>query len=169
MKYLPDSAVEYIVWHYTATSGDVDRKTVRAWHKKRWKSPEMGYHYLYRLDGTEEVGRDLSKTGKWQQGAGVKGNNGKCIHLSYAGGIIDDPNVGHDTRTQEQIDAMVKRTKQLLERFPSAQVVGHRDLTPTQCPGFDVVLDWQKRSVEKPNPWTALIQAIAAAFSRRKS
>jgi N-acetylmuramoyl-L-alanine amidase len=50
------------------------------------------------------------------------------------------------TPAQEQ--SLIRLVRDLLERYPQAKVVGHRDLAPTLCPGFDVIPWWAE--VERP-------------------
>lgn len=42
-----------------------------------------------------------------------------------------------------------KRNGELLAKLPGAQVVGHRDLGATQCPGFDV-RSWRAAANARP-------------------
>lgn len=106
----------------------------------------IGYHFFLRLDGTREVGRPLE-----QAGAHVEGHNARSIGICYAGGV-DAHGKAKDTRTPEQRAAMRELIVELTQRFPRAQICGHRDLSPDtdrdgkvephewlkQCPSFDV-------------------------------
>lgn len=145
--------VTHIVVHYSATyedqnitAADIDRM-----HKNRgWKG--IGYHYFIRRDGTLERGRPENEIG-----AHVGGQNSGKIGICWAGGLNrkTGPNVGVDNRTDAQNGTLIKLIRDLLKRHPGAQVVGHRDLAATQCPGFDVRSWWasvQKQKDPTPTP-----------------
>ena len=91
------------------------------------------------------------------------------------------PNVGVDNRTTAQKAATVALIRELLTRYPSAKVVGHRDLGATQCPGFDAARWWAEVSRPAPaaktawpeatplnpeSPWAALWRSIIALLGR---
>jgi N-acetylmuramoyl-L-alanine amidase len=132
--------ITHIVVHYTATyedenitAADVDRM-----HKARgWSG--IGYHWFIRRDGTLEPGRPES-----QVGAHVGGQNTGKLGISWAGGLNrkTGPEVGVNNITKAQEATLIKQIKEMLKRYPAAQVVGHRDLAATQCPGFDVRTWW---------------------------
>lgn len=146
MTYKPDSAVTYIVIHYSATAieRDYTAADIDDMHRKRGFK-EIGYHYFIRKDGTVEVGRDLSKPGRFEMGAHSKGENDESVGICYEGGVkAVAPNIGFDSRTPAQTKAMIALILALKERFPRAVVKGHRDMpgAATQCPGFDVTPWW---------------------------
>lgn len=142
--------ITHIVVHYSATypdnnltAADVDRM-----HKARgWKG--IGYHWFIRRDGTVEPGRPES-----QVGAHVDQINKGKIGICWAGGIdrATGPNKGVDNRTMAQTNALIAKIRELQQRYPNAAVVGHRDLSPTQCPGFDVRAWWQGIPGREPKP-----------------
>lgn len=134
--------IKYIVVHYSATypHNDVTVADITKMHVARGFRT-CGYHYFYRRNGMEEVGRKENEIG-----AHVKGHNTNSIGLCWAGGIDPKtgPNVGVKNITPAQEQALIKRIKLLKEKWPNAQVVGHRDLGATQCPGFDVKPWWKQ-------------------------
>lgn len=73
---------------FTAT--DIDR-----WHRERGFNG-IGYHYVIRLDGKLEKGRDVSLAG-----AHCKGWNKRSIGICYIGGL-DENGRPADTRTNAQ-------------------------------------------------------------------
>jgi len=155
MTYLPDNKVTHIVIHYSATpiekdftAADIDRM-----HKARGFK-EIGYHYFIRKDGTAEAGRDLSKPGRFEQGAHSKGENDSSIGICYEGGVTQsNPNHGFDSRTPAQVKTMIRLIDQLMDRYPGAIVEGHRDMpgAATQCPGFDAGAWWDEVEKERLN------------------
>lgn len=145
--------VTHIVVHYSATYEDqnITAADIDKMHKNRgWKG--IGYHYFIRRDGTLERGRPENEVG-----AHVGGQNSGKIGVCWAGGLNrkTGPNVGVDNRTDAQNETLIKLIRDLLKRYPGAQVVGHRDLAATQCPGFDVRSWWasvQKQKAPTPAP-----------------
>jgi N-acetylmuramoyl-L-alanine amidase len=154
MTYQPDSRVQYIVQHYSATpiesdftAADIDRM-----HRAR-SFREIGYHYFIRKNGMVETGRDMSQPGKFEVGAHCRGSNSNSIGICVEGGVTRAAtNVGVDNRTPAQIDAQIKLIRELLVRFPNAEVVGHKDMpeAATQCPGYDAAAWWAGVSNAKP-------------------
>ena len=136
--------VTHIVLHYSATFEDQDigAREITAWHRAR--NPPfrtIGYHEVVRLDGTREAGRP------WHEvGAHVGGQNSGKLGICYVGGLkrATGPNVGHNTMTPAQEATVIKIIREMLARWPNAQVVGHFDLAPTQCPGFSVPAWWSR-------------------------
>lgn len=113
-------------------AADIDR-----WHRERgWLC--IGYHYVVRLDGTIEEGRDLSLVG-----AHCAGHNANSIGVCYIGGRSAHgvaPVTYYDTRTEAQKKALRTLIADLRKRFgASIKVVGHRDYDKGKlCPCFDV-------------------------------
>ena len=139
--------VTHIVLHYSATYADQDltAKDIDAMHKARgWKM--IGYHYVIRRGGMIEKGREENELG-----AHVGGQNSGKIGICCIGGLdrATGPNVGVDNRTPEQIKATVWLVKDLLKRYPGAQVVGPRDLAPTQVGTVDDVVVQQGGGVDE--------------------
>ena len=164
MSYLPDSRVTTIVIHYSATAIDgrpITAAEIDTWHRQRGFA-EIGYHYFIRRDGTVETGRDVSEPGLFETGAHSQGENGASIGICYEGGVTQaNPNKGFDTRTPERTAAMIRLIRELLVRFPDAEVEGHRDMpgAATQCPGFDGAAWWASVATGEP---TAPAQETAA-------
>lgn len=107
----------------------------------------IGYHFVIRLDGTIEPGRDVAL-----DGAHCTGWNHRSIGICYIGGL-DRNGRPADTRTEAQREALVRLVEDLRLVFPSLkQVIGHRDTSPDlngdgiispdeyikSCPCFDV-------------------------------
>lgn len=123
------------------TAADIDR-----WHRARgFRS--IGYHFVIRLDGTIEPGRDVSL-----DGAHCTGWNRRSIGICYVGGL-DKEGRPADTRTEAQREALIRLVEDLRLVYPDIrQVIGHRDTSPDRngdgiispnelikmCPCFDV-------------------------------
>jgi N-acetylmuramoyl-L-alanine amidase len=141
--------VNLIVIHCSATpegrevtAADIDRM-----HRER-KPPfaQIGYHFVVRLGGLIERGRDPSLPG-----AHVSGHNAHSIGICYIGGV-DKAGRVKDTRTPPQLIALEQLVRDQLKLYSGAKVCGHRDLSPDTnkdgkispfewikgCPSFDV-------------------------------
>ncbi len=129
--------------HYTFSQCKAD-------HLRRgWK--DIGYHYYITRDGQVHEGRPLL-----QVGAHCKGHNQHSIGICYEGGL-DAAGYACDTRTKAQRQSMRALLERLTDQFPSAIIMGHRDLSPDldgngriepnewlkQCPCFDALLDYE--------------------------
>lgn len=145
--------VDMIVIHCTATKEHVDigAKEIDKMHRAQGWS-QIGYHYVFRLDGKQEDGR-----AEHIIGAHVAGYNANSIGLSYIGGV-DSLLKPKDTRTIEQRSALVQCINDIASRYPIKRIVGHRDLSPDkngngsvephewikQCPCFDAVEEYKQ-------------------------
>ena len=137
----------YIVIHATASkpSQDIGVAEIDEWHRARGWSV-CGYHAVIRLDGSLEFGRHFDDVG-----AHVKGYNRESLGIALVGGLDV---VGHpaDTFNDAQLYTLSMVVEMLLEAYPDAKVLGHRDLSPDadgdgvveqsewlkDCPCFDV-------------------------------
>lgn len=138
--------------------GDGKRKTaagcIDVWHSARGFKREpstratfnpnlfaIGYHFVIDCDGSKETGRALDEIPSQARG-----------HNAHAIGICM---VGTDKFTKPQWDALGSLVRALQLKYPTAAVVGHRDLSPDLngdgqitpneylkiCPGFSVA-EW---------------------------
>jgi N-acetylmuramoyl-L-alanine amidase len=127
--------VKYIVIHCTATQPNVTVESIKRYWKevKGWKDVP-GYHYLIKPNG--EIIKLLDES---KNSYGVYAHNNECISISYIGGI-DKEGKPKDTRTKAQEHAMFDKIVELTERYPQAEVRGHRDFKEVKkaCPSFDV-------------------------------
>lgn len=133
--------IDKIVIHCTAASGDQPTQDIlNYWRKKGWSS--NGYHWL--VDGNGIAVRlmpdDLVSNG-------VKGHNSKSIHLCYKGGWN-----GKDTRTEAQKETLKVLVDQYRSKWPNAEVLGHRDLSP----------DLDKDGIVEPHEWVKLCPCFDA-------
>jgi N-acetylmuramoyl-L-alanine amidase len=139
--------ITHIVVHYSATFEDqpITAADIDTWHRGRGFKG-IGYHFFYRLDGTEEVGRPVT-----EQGAHVANQNRGKLGLCFAGGLrrATGKDTGVNTLNRAQEISLISRIRELKKAHPSAIVCGHKDLMKTQCPAFDVPKWWSE--VEKDN------------------
>lgn len=87
---------------------------------------------------------------------GVQGYNSTSINVAYMGGI-DANGKAVDNRTDAQKASLVKLLKELRGRYPNAQILGHRDISPDtnhngkvdswerikECPCFDAIIEYK--------------------------
>lgn len=131
--------IKYIVIHCTATQPEARIPDIQEYWKNHlgWNNP--GYHFIIKRDG------DIVQLQKENLIAnGVAGFNKNSIHISYIGGI-DKKGKPVDNRSTAQLHAMFDKIVELTEKYPGAEVKGHRDF-PNQhkaCPCFDVK-EWLK-------------------------
>ena len=142
-----------IVIHCTATRAwqDYSAEDIRRMHKAQgWA--DIGYHYVVRLDGTIEPGRDVDKIG-----AHVSGHNANSIGVVYVGGL-DNQGKAKDTRTENQKCALLNLLMDLRKLYPKAKISGHRDFSPDKngdgiltpdeyfksCPCFDAKAEYRR-------------------------
>ena len=135
----PRSSTEYIVIHCSATkpSMDIGLTEIKHWHvnERGWR--DVGYHYVIKRNGEVELGRNIKDTG-----AHARGYNSKSVGICMVGGMAEDNSI-EDNFTDKQWTALLDLTKQTLENYPDAKVIGHNEISKKDCPCFDVQT-WKK-------------------------
>ena len=136
-----------IVIHHSASAaseGDrpVDAALIDRWHQQRgWgleaghEEYHIGYHYVILPDGTLETGRP-----EWMRGAHARGANdfiGVCLIGNFSSSANPAGRIKPDAPTPAQLDALHALLLKLTRKYHLGpeQVFGHRDLSPTACPG----------------------------------
>lgn len=143
-----------IVVHCTASAygSDLSAADIRRTHIKDKGFADIGYHYVVRLDGKIEPGRDVDKIG-----AHVRDYNSHSIGVVYVGGL-DKDGKAKDTRTELQKDALLNLLLDLRKLYPKAKISGHRDFSPDKngdgiispcewiksCPCFDAKREYAR-------------------------
>ena len=126
-----------IIVHCTATRErlDIGAAEIDRYHRQRGFD-SIGYHYVVRLDGSIEKGRDESAVG-----AHCLSHNVCSIGVAYVGGLDADgkPN---DTRTPAQKRSLSALLTELRRRYPGAKIHGHRDFAAKACPCFDATKEY---------------------------
>jgi N-acetylmuramoyl-L-alanine amidase len=134
--------IKYIVLHCTAGAPQQKTESIRDYWRRvlGWKT--VGYHKLVNEDGTiETLQPDNLPTN------GVRGFNQTSIHICYKGGLN-----GIDTRTPQQKESLLKLVKEYKNKYPTAFVLGHRDLSP----------DLNKDGKITPNEWVKICPCFSA-------
>jgi N-acetylmuramoyl-L-alanine amidase len=127
---------KYIVIHCAATraSMDVGAKEIGQWHKQRgWSG--IGYHFVIRRDGRVERGRAESAIGSH-----VAGHNSNTLGVCLVGGLGEGKGWPPENNfTQAQWAALRTLLREMIDRYPGATILGHRDFpgVAKACPSFD--------------------------------
>lgn len=128
--------IKRIFVHCTAGS---QRQTVAdlqaEFKRKGWKNP--GYHYVIQADGTVK-----QLLGEQFVSNGVKGYNSTSVNVAYMGGI-DADGKAVDNRTDAQRASLLTLLKELKGRYPKAEILGHRDISP-DTNGNGIVDPWER-------------------------
>ncbi len=157
---------QYIVWHCSATPADWDigaaeikhlhtapKTEAISWgqynlHGKAWS--DIGYGLVIPRNGIIEIGRGIEAVG-----AHVKGYNRVSVGVCLVGGVSADGK-GEDNFTEEQWRAADMIAGLLKAKYPTAIMLGHRDLAPDvdgdgvverhewtkECPCFSAMERW---------------------------
>lgn len=126
--------IRYIAVHCTASSIDATPEDLIDYWKteKKWNAP--GYHYLVMRDGETVQLLEESKVSN-----GVKGYNQITVNVAYLGGV-NKQGKPFDNRTPRQSEALFNLLVELSNRYPEAEILGHRDFPNVNkaCPSFNV-------------------------------
>ena len=132
--------INKIIVHCSATpeGRDVSIDTIRKWHVEDNGWSDIGYHWVITLSGAIEKGRPESRSG-----AHAKGHNKNSVGVCYVGGVDSDMNP-KDTRTDAQKETLKCLLEDLRERYPQAEIIGHRDVSSKDCPSFDAKKEYSE-------------------------
>ena len=120
------SSTNYIVLHHRAGDGDVN--SIHSQHLGQGYAG-IGYHFYVRKDGSVYRGRPVNTIGA------------HCLNYnSISVGVCFEGNFEQEIPTKEQIKSGIDIVNYLLNLYPQAKVVRHKDLSETLCPGknFDI-------------------------------
>jgi N-acetylmuramoyl-L-alanine amidase len=124
-----------IILHCSATKKNADFSIadIDSWHKQRGFK-KVGYHYVIKLDGTIEKGRNEDEIG-----AHCLQHNAKSIGICYIGGL-DKSNKPKDTRTPQQKQSLIALVKNLMSKYdiPINNIHGHYEFANKACPCFKI-------------------------------
>lgn len=113
-----------IILHHSASHGDETAEVIHRWHLQRgWSG--IGYHYVIRKNGEIQRGRPERMVGAHAGRNGNWNSIGICV-------------VGHfsqETPTSAQMDALVWLIHDIESRYGELEVIGHKDVMATDCPG----------------------------------
>lgn len=128
----------HIIIHHTGAE-EKDTAQVRKYHmSKGWR--DIGYNFVVERDGKVVEGRSLGI-----EGAHTKGWNTKAIGLCVIG------NISARELNAAQYSALVDKTVALCKKYniPVANVLAHRQVSATECPGK--LFPWEKFKTDVKN------------------
>ena len=126
--------INKIVIHCSATPNGrpTSAADIHNWHKQKgWSG--IGYHYVIGVKGKLDQGRP-----EYWQGAHAKGHNYKSLGVCI---------IGTDIYSKEQWSTLENLVRELLIKYPDAEVIGHNEVSDKTCPGFDV--QWWIKEIYK--------------------
>ena len=116
--------LEYIVIHHTASTAKETVEQIHNFHINNNGWAGIGYHFYIRKDGTIYRGRP-------EKYIGAHCENYNSVSL----GICCEGNFEIEQPTNEQLQSLSELIQYLKKKYGNVQVVGHRDLNATACPG----------------------------------
>lgn len=140
----PWSQIKYLVIHHTVTKSDATPDDIALLHKARgWSG--IGYHFVITSDGMVHYVGDISTAR-----ANVLNKNEQVIGITIVGDFTKH------LPTDEQIRSAHDLCKFFIEETPSiptlnswSQLVGHKDLQATACPGTSWPDDMRQRIIDR--------------------
>lgn len=123
------SNIDLIVVHHSASHPETTVEEITKWHLERGFS-QIGYHKVITNDGIIHNGRPEDVVP-----ASVKDHNKGTYAVCLTG------NFERDKPTELQLISLELQIKEWKAKFPSAKVVGHRQLAATLCPG-EALFKW---------------------------
>lgn len=132
--------INKIIVHCTATPENRDIKVdeLRRWHVEDNGWNDIGYHWVIELDGSLKEGRK-----EYFRGAHTAGYNKDSIGVVYVGGCDKNMNP-KDTRTKAQKKGLISVLNVLKNKYPKAEIIGHRDVANKACPSFDAKEEYKQ-------------------------
>ena len=116
--------LEYIVIHHTASTAKETVEQIHNFHINNNGWAGIGYHFYIRKDGTIYRGRP-------EKYVGAHCENYNSVSL----GICCEGNFEIEQPTDNQLKSLSELLQHLKQKYGNVQVVGHRDLNATACPG----------------------------------
>lgn len=117
--------LEYIVIHHTASTRDMTVQEIHQLHLNQgenWKG--IGYHFYIDKQGVIWRGRPEEMSGSHA-----------LDYNSVSIGICLSGNFEIEKPTDKQLKSLSELLQHLKQKYGNVQIVGHRDLNATACPG----------------------------------
>jgi len=135
-KLKPLIGFEFLVLHH-ADASKCFVYDIHRWHLSRgWSG--IGYHFFVAKDGKVYRGRPENV-----MGAHVYRYNHRSL------GICAEGNYDYEQMPEQQKQAIVELLVYLKKKYLNTEIVGHRNLNPTRCPGTNYPLEEIKKEVEE--------------------
>lgn len=134
---IPRTFRDRIIIHHSGSRKFNTARTIDRWHRARGFR-EIGYHFFIQRDGLMIEGRGINLSGAHTRGHN-RGTIGICVDGNFS---REDPN--HPLEPRILSVGLLVAT--LMGQIPDpngcgVQVLGHRELAATECPGLIVDLD----------------------------
>ena len=133
------SDIRYLVVHHTAVP-PVPIVRIAEYHTKERKWPGIGYHFVVQPDGSVFETNHLTTVSYH-----ARQYNRSSVGIALNGNFMKDP------PPFPQIEGTARLVRCLQSRLGNVKVVGHRQLTPTDCPGDTFPL-WRAAVGGKESP-----------------
>lgn len=125
---------KYLVLHHTA-SYSISPESINEMHKEKgWAG--IGYHFYIRKDGTIYRGRPEEAIG-----AHAIGRNRDSL------GICLEGNFENEYLTGPQLESLEKLSLELILKYNISEIIGHRDVYSTLCPGENFPIENIKNEI----------------------
>lgn len=139
--------IDEIIVHCTASREGqaLTVEQIRQNHIRNRGFSDIGYHYCVYLDGTVHPGRNIDIAG-----AHATNHNAHSIGVVYVGGLENRHDVPYaqlkpkDTRTEAQKASLLALLVDLRKLYPTARIIGHRDVSEKACPSFDATAEYRR-------------------------
>jgi len=125
--------INRIVVHHTATPTNTSVDSIRDYHMNNLGWRDIGYHYIIEVNGHLRLGRP-----DWMIGAHVKGKNSDSIGVAVIGNYQDINFLWQGRWSTRQARTLHVVLTDLRQRYPDVDIVTHRELANTLCPGKNV-------------------------------
>lgn len=130
--------INWIIVHQSASNNPKhdNIEIIKEWHVLGRGFADVGYHWFINKAGEVFKGREEAKVG-----AHTKGHNSDSVGICLS---------GEGEKTPAQLIALDNLLFNVCTRYNlgKVSVLGHFDLAPTECPGFDLsawleTLSWE--------------------------
>ena len=125
-----------LIIHHTSDNGLTPERINEIHVENGWAG--IGYHFYIRSDGTIYRGRPEEAVG-----AHAKKNNNDSIGIALEG------NFEEASPTEAQMEALVKLSADMIIKYNLSEVLGHRDVYETLCPGENLSIEDLKEKITK--------------------
>lgn len=124
---------KYIALHHAAAD-NCEPWDINAWHKNQgWSG--IGYHFFVTKEGLIYEGRPITSIGAHCAGQNLY-SLGVCCEGDYT---------KESEMPKEQMHALEELLAYLKSKYPNAELVGHKDIGASTCPGAYFPLDYFKQ------------------------
>ena len=132
--------IRLIVVHHTASPRSTTWRDIQRWHWKRFKM-HSGYHRIIESDGFVMDGQRIQK-----RGAHAPPNSGRFGIV-----VVGDNTVPGRGWNATQWDSLIRELHYWCDRLPNADICGHNQTKPTECPGLDIGKALLERGWDRPH------------------